>query len=98
MACMEEQEFCGLILPTGVERKVLYHSAYRAIATYANSVSDLDKELQALLSERKATIKDDGRRNCCGKCALTADAHIHLTAHAAVPDSEPRECYPCCRS
>ena len=45
VACMEEQEFCGLILPTGVERKVLYHSAYRAIATYANSVSDLDKEL-----------------------------------------------------
>ena len=34
-------EFHALPLPVGVERRILYHSSYRAIATYGCSMSEL---------------------------------------------------------
>ena len=60
-------EFNGLAIPEGVEKRVLYHSTYRAIATYAMSLADLDRELQGLLHARGCTIKEDARRNLGGK-------------------------------
>ena len=37
--------FHGLVLPDGMERKVLYNSSYRCIATYAMEIADLDREV-----------------------------------------------------
>ncbi len=70
----EEAEFHGLALPEGVEKRILYHSSFRAIATYAMSLSDLDRELQHILSARGSVVKDDSRRNLCGKRESEASA------------------------
>ena len=51
----------------GSEKRVLYHSSFRAICTYGCSLPDLDQELKALLQARGAFIKEDHRRNLCGK-------------------------------
>ena len=39
-----EVVFSGLPLPVGQERRVLYQSSYRLIATYAMPLADLDSE------------------------------------------------------
>ena len=66
--------FHGLDIPEGVEKRVLYHSSFRAIATYAMSLAELDRELQKILRSKGATVKEDGRRNLCGKLdVVTAD-------------------------
>ena len=81
-AAAAEEEFHGLVLPAGAEKKVLYHSAYRAIATYATSVSELDRELQAMLLERSAKVSQDGRRNLCGKCVRSPSMRNDTPGHA----------------
>ena len=35
-------DFQGIPFPEGVERRMLYHSSYRAIATYAMPLADLE--------------------------------------------------------
>ena len=61
--------FHGLALPDGVEKRVLYHSTFRTIATYAMSLADLDRELLQIVRVRGGVIKEDARRNLCGKRA-----------------------------
>ena len=70
MAETSSQEFHGLVMPDGVEKRILYFSSFRAIATYAMALADLDRELQAILHGRGCLIKEDSRRNLCGKRAL----------------------------
>jgi hypothetical protein len=72
----EPPVFHGLPLPEGVEKRVLYHSTYRAIVTYAMSLSDLDRELRHLINANGCTVKEDGRRNLQGKRALAAAAKL----------------------
>ena len=64
---MQASDFHGLLIPEGVEKRILYHSTYRAIATYAMSLSDLDRELKHALQARGSTVKEDSRRNLCGR-------------------------------
>ena len=69
--------FHGLDLPEGAEKKVLYHSSFRAIATYAMSLADLDRELQSLLRARRWSVKEDVRKNLCGRLdVLTANNEV----------------------
>ena len=68
----DENGFHGLVLPDGVEKRVLYHSSYRAIATYGASLADLDRELQGILHSRGCVVKEDQRLNYCGKSARAA--------------------------
>lgn len=67
-------EFQGLVMPQGSERRVLYHSSYRSICTYGCSLQELDQELQDILHSRGALIKEDNRRNMCGRSEF-ADPH-----------------------
>ena len=60
-------EFVGLSIPEGVEKRVLFHSGFRAIATYAMPLADLDRELQEVLRTKGAVVKEDARRNLCGR-------------------------------
>ena len=62
-------EFHGLTIPEGVEKRILYHSSFRAIATYAMSLADLDREIQHMVHTRRGVIKEDARRNLGGKRA-----------------------------
>ena len=62
-------EFHGIALPAGIEQRILYHSSFRAIITYAMTLADLDRELQHVLRARSTVVKDDARRNLCGKRA-----------------------------
>ena len=80
-------EFHGLTIPEGVEKRILYHSSFRAIATYAMSLADLDREIQHMVHTRRGVIKEDARRNLGGKRAclfyfrsLVACAHATAAA------------------
>jgi len=60
------EDFHGLVMPPGEEKKILYQSQHRMIATYAMAVEALDHELKHILEKRGSIIKEDSRRNCCG--------------------------------
>ena len=64
------KDFHGLPLPEGLDRRNLYHSSFRTIATYAMPLADLDTEFRKLVTRATATIKDDKRRNFEGYGAL----------------------------
>ena len=66
-------DFRGIALPVGVEKRILYHSTFRVIATYAMSLADLDRELQHVLKARGTTIKEDCRQGLSGRseCIVT---------------------------
>lgn len=85
---MSTEEFMGLVMPPGVEKKVLYHSEFRSIATYAMSLADLARELSHIVHARGALIKDDTRRNFSGKCArhrgMSVEACCDFTAACAI--------------
>lgn len=77
MASAEQAQFHGLAIPDGLEKRILYHSTFRAIATYAMSLADLDRELQQILKATNSTLKEDARRNLCGKFDIvTADNEL----------------------
>ena len=78
-------EFHGLSLPEGTERRILYHSSFRAICTYSSSLMDLDQELQGILQTRGAIVKDDSRRNLCGKIDVVTSANklVHMLMDTA---------------
>ena len=65
-------DFHGLVLPLGVDQKLLYSSSHCTIATYAMSIDDLDRELTHVLGLRGAYVKEDSRQDKCGKCVLPA--------------------------
>ena len=60
------KDFHGLPLPEGVDRRNLYHSPYRTIATYAMQLSELDEEFRKVIKRSSAIVKDDRRRNLEG--------------------------------
>ena len=61
------QQFQGLPLPEGKERRSLYHSAYRTIITYVMPLSELAAELKTIIATNGGTIINDERRNFAGK-------------------------------
>ena len=67
---MAATDFHGIAIPSGTEQRILYHSSFRAIATYAMSLADLDRELQHVIKARNSVVKEDARRNLCGKRVL----------------------------
>jgi hypothetical protein len=77
---MPPVEFHSLVLPEGVEKRVLYHSNFRAVATYAMDLAELDRELQHILRVRGCTIKDDARRNLCGRLDVVTSTNeiVHV--------------------
>ena len=73
-------EFHALPLPVGVERRILYHSSYRAIATYGCSMSELDEAMTDAVKSSGAIIKDDSRHNLCGTLDIVSAGNklIHV--------------------
>ena len=50
MSASMQQEICGLVLPPGEERRVLYASPHQMIATYAMSLEDLERVYNSFFS------------------------------------------------
>ena len=62
-----EADFHGVPIPACAEKRILYHSEYRCLATYSAKLDDVDREMQANLLERFGTLKEDSRHNLAGK-------------------------------
>ena len=73
-------DFHGLPLPVGTERRVLYNSSFRAIATYASSLADIDAELATSVKALGAIVKDDVRHNLSGRLDIVSPQNelIHV--------------------
>ncbi|KOO28294.1 hypothetical protein Ctob_010910 [Chrysochromulina tobinii] len=74
------EDFHGLVMPPGEEKKILYQSQHRMIATYAMAVEALDHELKHILEKRGSIIKEDSRRNCCGQLEVVTKGNkvVHM--------------------
>ena len=64
---MATLDFHGLPLPEGKDKRVLYQSSFRTLATYAMPLADLDSEMRKLLSIRGFTAEADGSRSSGAK-------------------------------
>ena len=90
MASTNTLMFYGIPSPEGIERKVLYHSKFRAIYTYKMSLAELDEKLQKVLADRKWDVKVDERTNLTGKLDITNDGRVvHVSTE---PCSNPMFC------
>ena len=68
---MSTLDFHGLPLPEGKDKRVLYQSSFRTLATYAMPLADLDSEMRKLLSIRNLTAEADERKDFVGKFCVT---------------------------
>ncbi len=76
----DEMDFHGLRIPTGIERRMLYQSSYRTIATYAMRLVDLDAELKQVISAAGFVVQKDERKNFVGPLDVVAGenlVHVH---------------------
>jgi len=73
-------DFRGIALPEGVEKRILYNSTFRVIATYAMSLADLDRELQHVLKARGSVIKEDCRQGLSGRIDVVTSSNelVHV--------------------
>ena len=74
-------DFHGLPLPEGKEKRVLYQSSFRTLATYAMPLADLDSEMRKLLSIRNLTAEADERKDFVGKFCVTTKSEGGTTVN-----------------
>ena len=78
---MATLDFHGLPLPEGKEKRVLYQSSFRTLATYAMPLADLDSEMRKLLSIRNLTAEADERKDFVGKFCVTTKSEGGTTVN-----------------
>ena len=78
---MATLDFHGLPLPEGKDKRVLYQSSFRMLATYAMPLADLDSEMRKLLSIRGFTAEADERKDFVGKFCVTTKSEGGTTVN-----------------
>ena len=78
---MATLDFHGLPLPEGKDKRVLYQSSFRTLATYAMPLADLDSEMRKLLSIKGFTAEADERKDFVGKFCVTTKSEGGTTVN-----------------
>lgn len=89
----ESNNFFGLPVPEGTDRRELYKSQYRAIHTYKMNAQELDEKFRSAITEQQLpngpwTIKNDDRIKYVGKLDVVdskGEATIKVTSRPSQP-------------
>ena len=77
-------DFHGLPLPEGTQKRVLYQSSFRALATYAMPLAELDSAVRKMLSIKGLSLEADERKDFIGSFDVTTKSDGGTLVHVAM--------------